>query len=385
MQIKKENIAKWGLNILLLIYALMGAFIMEQSETTTQTAGGLMYYFVVANFCSIIYSFFLLKDFKIKKQSIYIWLYICFFVVALICDTFHLSGLSDLIYISTPLFSLYVVYIYSRTHTLDISFHTSIFIGFLILCIQYLQIYNISNLFYKAHLTVAYYPMYFFPLVMLNPNKRLRAIATFIILLVIVSSIKRGGILSFSLGLIAYLFVQQRNDNKSNTKKLFIIIITIAVATAIVLYLITLLQSNIFDRFASISSDGGSNRIPLWKHVITMISKSNVYDFIIGHGHNSVVAHNYLYGVSAHNDFLEIQYDYGFISFVLYISAFAGFIIKTRKLIKEKSQYAPTIAMMSVMYFIMSNISVIVIYFQFIYVMIFYAIVIGQTENNGQK
>ena len=225
--------------------------------------------------------------------------------------------------------------------------------------------------------------MYLFPVVMLCPNKKLRWVAIFIMLIVLVSSIKRGGILAFSLGLIAYLFVQQKNNNNSNTKKFLILIFTIAVTTAVVLYLITLLQSNIFDRFASISNDGGSQRIPLWKHVIKMISDSDLTELLLGHGHNRVLADNLIFKVSAHNDFLEILYDYGLFALLLYIAAFAGFIIKTISLIRAKNQYAPAMVMMAVIYFIMSNISVIVIYYQFIFVLVFYAVVVGQTENGG--
>lgn len=77
----------------------------------------------------------------------------------------------------------------------------------------------------------------------------------------------------------------------------------------------------LFDRFANISEDGGSGRDMVYADVWNMIKASNYSHLIFGHGYNKVMADADL-AFSAHNDFLEILYDFG----ICGLFAFCGFV-----------------------------------------------------------
>ena len=95
----------------------------------------------------------------------------------------------------------------------------------------------------------------------------------------------------------------------------------------------------IFDRLANIEEDGGSGRDEVWKHTWGMIVHSGPLSLLFGHGFNSVYSDSVL-ELSAHNDFLEIIYDYGFVGFIIYISLY----VKLFKYYKKMNIYMPEIA-----------------------------------------
>jgi O-antigen ligase len=83
----------------------------------------------------------------------------------------------------------------------------------------------------------------------------------------------------------------------------------------------------LFDRFASISEDGGSGRDIVYADVWNMIKSSDYSHIIWGHGYNQVRVDAEL-GFSAHNDFLEMLYDFG----ICGLFAFCGFVASASNL-----------------------------------------------------
>ena len=73
------------------------------------------------------------------------------------------------------------------------------------------------------------------------------------------------------------------------------------------------------DTLLAISKDvdsGGNGRTELASRALYSFFSSNVGDMIFGHGQGTVTR---LLGMGAHNDFIEVLYEYGFIGFFLYL------------------------------------------------------------------
>jgi O-antigen ligase len=68
----------------------------------------------------------------------------------------------------------------------------------------------------------------------------------------------------------------------------------------------------------------GSGRVEIWMAVLEIIHNSRLQEIFIGHGtemvHVDLLSH-YGFAYDAHNDFLEILYDSGFVGILLYAIA----------------------------------------------------------------
>jgi hypothetical protein len=62
--------------------------------------------------------------------------------------------------------------------------------------------------------------------------------------------------------------------------------------------------------------DGGSGRFSRWDILLSAIGKSDLWELIFGRGFGAVYG---LIGGRAHNDFIEIFYNFGLITVVLYV------------------------------------------------------------------
>ena len=79
-------------------------------------------------------------------------------------------------------------------------------------------------------------------------------------------------------------------------------------------------------RFETIQDDGGSGRTLIWMQVLNKYSNFSFPDIVFGRGHNAVRKDGFVQGmfsgeehISAHNDFLEILYDFGAVTLVVYL------------------------------------------------------------------
>lgn len=207
--------------------------------------------------------------------------------------------------------------------------------------------------------------LYFMPFILCLKNKYIVYITLFVIFVAVLLSFKRMGIIAFCAGFFAYYFVNNEIIQRKHQLFRIILFLLISVFLLIVYNYIDNLSGDFLSyRFNEIQSDDGSGRIPIYKNVVEMISLSEFPNLLFGHGWNAVSL-NGNNGLSAHNDFLEIIYDFGIIAFILYLFIYFFLYKKLKKLIKASSQYAGPFAASCVIFILASNVSHIVIYMHF--------------------
>ena len=141
-----------------------------------------------------------------------------------------------------------------------------------------------------AAINASYIIIYLLPFILLSDKRIVRIIAMIIAAVVTMYSLKRGGMISLSIGVLFYLVAY----GKITSGKLFSIrgIIVLAVMIAAIVYLVLYFNDTmdglIFNRFISIEQDGGSGREDIYKSVQKMISNSSVVSYIVGHGWGGV-------------------------------------------------------------------------------------------------
>jgi len=250
--------------------------------------------------------------------------------------------------------------------------------------VQYVMVFNFINIFDddSGHLAVSYYTLYMLPLVFLCKSKTIRVVATIVATIVVLSSLKRSGVVAIVLAIFVYIIINQHVKKKlTPTAILSIIGLLLLFATFFIVFG-SMGEETVFERFENIGNDNGSGRLVVWEMTTKMISRLDVGNLLIGEGYNSVVVNSPV-NLSAHNDFLEVIYDYGLIGLALYVCAFLSVCYYTVKMIASKSVYAPSMAMLMVIYLIQSMISHIIIYYWASLFMLSFGYLIGNYQRDA--
>lgn len=298
----------------------------------------------------------------------------CFIIVSYIITlcwsmSMPLGSLSTYIRIILPLFVLFFSYsIIQHQDNLKAFFILSTILLILMLS-TYFEYFQKILLFIVKDETVSnssYFLLYLLP-VLLCTKKKLITIGSFIaVFIAIAMSAKRGGTIAFLAGLLIYLIINHVLLKEKNNKLVklggLIIIILLFLNTFIEIILDD--DILIINRLMEISDTGGSGRDKVWEKTLEMIAESDFPYFIMGHGYNQVVQDSPL-KLSAHNDFLEIIYDFGIPVFFVYILFQIQMIKQIFKMIKESSQYAAPLAFSYATFLVNSMVSHIFIYPQY--------------------
>ena len=205
----------------------------------------------------------------------------------------------------------------------------------------------------------SYYLLYFLPMLFLFLKDKNKNIIFLVALIVIVLSSKRGGLLALLLGYLAYNYTYRI----SNRKGLFRFVIVTVVLIGAFIWLNYYMGGRIVDRLEVALDDEGHGRFDIWAIVWAMIQDSDFFHACFGHGFGSVMTDAGI-GFSAHNDYLEVIYDFGWVGLLLFAIAIVAWFVHGSKLIKMRSGLAP-IVMMALLIFVSScTVSHIVIYIE---------------------
>lgn len=182
-----------------------------------------------------------------------------------------------------------------------------------------------------------YYPLGLMPLVLVFTKKKYSYIPLLFLATALVFTGKRAGILALvMMALVFYLSKNQKEKVRDSIKKVITIVAIGAIMYYLAIYLDNYFNLRLISRLYSMTEDGGSGRIERWISVINALRQSDVFNLLFGHGWGSV---KNILGGHAHNDFLEIFYEFGIFAALLYISFYFSLIIKLFQMIKCKYRY----------------------------------------------
>ena len=235
---------------------------------------------------------------------------------------------------------------------------------FICLFVQFVSIFREINFLDLAHIGSGFYLLYLLPLILTMKSRFIKIVCSLIVIFALFLSMKRSGIIALAFALLGYIFIRQYVRRKFNIRSFIGSIVTISIAGALFFILgnSDANRENMFDRFENIEKDNGSGRLEVWEHTYSMIADQDIFHFMVGNGYDTVRRDSHLQ-LSAHNDFLEVTYDFGLIGLLLYILAFTALIAYVVRMVRAHSQYAPPAAMLCIIYLVQSMISHIVIYY----------------------
>lgn len=222
---------------------------------------------------------------------------------------------------------------------------------------------------------MVFFPLMTTPWIMSIKKIRLRNIFLLVLFIAVLFSSKRSAIIAFILILISYYFSYFARGKSLLRGVVLVLLLIISVG---IFYQVNKMFDNaIIERFNSVEEDQGSGRLFIYQNVLDLQVRSTKSQYLWGHGHFAVKKDSLL-DLSAHNDFLEILYDYGIIIFTLYILLWINIIKQLIRLRKNRSVFFFPYFSSIVLFIIVSMVSHLVLYASnFIFLVCFWGAVQG--------
>jgi len=226
-----------------------------------------------------------------------------------------------------------------------------------------------------ASINRVYYLLLLAPWLLSVNNRTQRHIFLLILVMCAFISAKRGAIvitLFITLFYIGYLFFIESKkvlskNNRSRKNRFWQLTIFLCLLSAGYIFFSKLEARNdnyLLSRFESIEEDQGSGRFVIFKTVIEAQMNSSWEYWLIGHGNWAVKQDITVFNksFSAHNDYLEILYDYGIICLILYFYIFIILFKRLKFLYKVRSDYFMGYSVGFIIFTIMPFLSPLVLY-----------------------
>ncbi len=122
-----------------------------------------------------------------------------------------------------------------------------------------------------------------------------------------------------------------------------------------------MLGGQISERMNKEETDEGRGRLAIYEVTWLMQQHSSMNEWLLGHGHNGVW-HNSPLEISAHNDFMEVLYDYGLIVFILYLCLWGYVMNKCLYLYRINSYFLVPYISSICIFIVLSLVSHLVLY-----------------------
>lgn len=380
MKLSFRNILSIAILILFFLYEriYMANMLYERIDSSTLVATNVL---LMLFGCLILY---LIGRYNSWKEALHIR-YTQFTIVLYLICCYHAqeSGLTISYYIMLLYPLLFFLFAYQNCNdgTADL-LRKGVLLIILGLFIEYITTYQDLVLAKGKDLEVtnsSYFLLYLLPFALICKDKKYRTIYTLLISFAVVISLKRGGVLALSLGLLVYYWFNLKKTGTSTSSILKYVLI-IVILGIIALVIDHIMGGIISSRFQDISD---SSRAELYPIVMSMIGNSSTSDLILGHGWNTVLRDNPM-SFSAHNDILEMIYDIGIVGFVFYMLMIFGMFKTANKLVKNGSTLAPAAASFIAIFCVNSMVSHIILsltYFSM--VSLFWGFVHSQMKNES--
>lgn len=335
-----------------IMYVLGYTNIVSAFSIISRNYGQIKILFFLILVCVFFFQFMPIRISTSRRTGIVLCVvvFVLFQVFSLIFKNgFYLEGISEIMIWSLLLINFYLEI---RKKNIDISeLRNTVYFSFFFLATISVPLI-ILHLSGNGHAGMVVRPVYFcftmLPFLLLQKKDRLRTAVIIICGLLLLASSKRTGIIAYVGGLCLYYLL---NLNLLGNPKRKIItfskyLISGAVIVAAVLIYVNWTGSDVIDRFISISEDGGSNRDIIWETILNKFSSLSNSDKWFGRGFHSVSSDFNIIGyqINAHNDFIEILYDFGYIGLFLLVLLYVLLIIFCIKMVVQKNPVAPALS-----------------------------------------
>ena len=303
--------------------------------------GSVIYIYYLAFFSLALYIIFYFNRLGfVKKSPILKLVYVWFFWMLINCVIYPSELLTNTlsIFFQTTLWCtlFFVIYSFTSRNPKKLLRKSKKYFYFLMLFLG--MVYLNTNI-ETRNVYFSYYALAAVPWVLLYKNKFLKYFGLLFILIVVLSASKRGGFLAIAGSVTSYLYINNIAYKKNKGLGIVFFVISILLLSTLTIQFIDSFGTDLLTRINNMSEDEGSGRLDLYLELIVLINDFDLFQFIVGNGHDSTSS---ITGNFAHNEFLQFLVDYGLIGLIIYIYLHITLIKKCYKLFKDKSPYGPS-------------------------------------------
>ena len=187
---------------------------------------------------------------------------------------------------------------------------------------------NAGGVVFPIYYCLTFLPIYLY----LEDENRRKHVYFLIVIGLLMISTKRAGTVVAAASYIIYLFSNTRVSEaiKHKKRKYRNYIFGLLVCFCGIIVLDSVISLEIIERLKGIVNDQGSGRTYIWSFVFKDFKKANESLRLFGHGYQAVYYQLKPFGVDrlAHNSFLELLYDYGYVGLSIFLLFFINMIKK---------------------------------------------------------
>ena len=183
-----------------------------------------------------------------------------------------------------------------------------------------------------------YYVLGLLPLMMICFRKN-KAIPLIVCGIAVIVSGKRTGIIVYAGTVFAYFLILSIQSRRVSTylKSILLMVVFVAGFLFVLDRINTTFNTHLLLRLSRIISENDSSgRYERWKQITQSLDSASLWRWITGFG-QSAVAHRF--GGNAHNDFLEILYDYGVFALLGYALFYVVMAVNMLRMLKDGYEY----------------------------------------------
>lgn len=214
-----------------------------------------------------------------------------------------------------------------------------------------------------------YFSLGLFPFMLqLTKNKSAKVFFSIAEFFAVFLANKRTALIAFVIALIAFLLIDEGTNGKKRLIRMIkiLIVLTIGITVFYIIsqYIDDKFNLNIYMRLFRMQEDGGSGREQIYESVWDAFCNSPFFFKLLGHGMNTA---GMIGGAGqAHDDFLEILYDYGIPAFAFSVLYYISLIGEALKMIKRRSPYAAAFSASIIIGLLLSLFSYFLIYYTYV-------------------
>jgi len=370
-------------------YILLAELLFYYDISTTLAKYKILFYLLMLIIAFFV--FIIVKKPKNKGSIIIMVLFVILTIVSTVINNNEgnsmLGMIKKIIGLSSFAAVIYISYKISYYNEVKYLMKPMLVIFFALLAIYYCYMFSSKSVLLRSENCV-YYLILFLPFVMQIKNRLIQYPTLILIIFACLISMKRTAFMSI-MAFFFVFFIVTMITKKAPVKK--VILLTIACLVVFTFFFSYQYIANFmgYDLLSTLKidviiADEGSGRLSIYEVVLNDQLNSDLQHWLLGSGFNGVVANQIAWEaepVSAHNDFLEILYDYGIPGLFVYLL----FIFKLTKsgihFYKDKMDFAPSFIASIALFLIFSMTSHLVIYLNYFFALLsFWGICLGRYE-----
>lgn len=213
---------------------------------------------------------------------------------------------------------------------------------------------------------VIFYPVLLAPWLASVNNSRKKWLAIGILLLLTFFSLKRSALIIVLITTVLVFFDKGKNNKKGRSSSEIVPFVFIIGVVGCLSIIPNSPLLDVQSRFENIEEDDGNGRLIIYASVLDKYSSFSPLKKAIGAGYKSVQydmsGGDTDIALSAHNDYIEVLYDYGYIGELIYMYLLLFLLFRSIKYIREKKFYGVPSMIAVLSFIVMCMVSNLIIY-----------------------